>query len=55
LNGIIKNSYEPYLVLIVVFFHILIRDADLIIPWFEINLVKVLCPIELIQQIINVG
>jgi hypothetical protein len=36
-------------------FHILIHNVNLIVPWFEINLAKVLCPIELIQQIINVG
>lgn len=34
-------------------FHILIYNVDLIIPRLEINLAKVFCPIELIQQITN--
>jgi antibiotic biosynthesis monooxygenase (ABM) superfamily enzyme len=37
------------------FFHILICDEDLIIPQFEINLVKTFCLVELIQYIVNVG
>jgi len=36
-------------------FHIFTHDVDLIVPQFEINLVKVFCPIESIQKIINVG
>jgi hypothetical protein len=36
------------------FFYIFIRNANLIVPQLEINLVEVLGPIELIQHIINV-
>ncbi len=36
-------------------FHILFHNVNLIIPQSEINSAKILCPIESIQQIINVG
>jgi hypothetical protein len=51
-NGITRNIYELYLVLITIFI-VHIHNMDLVVPQFEINSTKIFGPVESIQHNIN--